>query len=60
MKWSELKRLAIKNGWILARHGGGHDIYYHPNKEGVIVMGRHDSEEVANGTAAKIKKQIGV
>lgn len=60
MKWSELKRLAVKNGWTLVRHGREHDIYSHPDKEGVIVMGRHDSEEVANGTAAKIKKQIGV
>jgi hypothetical protein len=26
MKWSELKRKAIKNGWQLERHGRNHDI----------------------------------
>jgi hypothetical protein len=27
MKWSELKRKAIKRGWYLIRNGKEHDIY---------------------------------
>lgn len=60
MKWSELKRLAIKHGWKLKRHGSRHDIYEHPDKDYYIEIGRHDNEEVKNGTCAKIKKQIGI
>lgn len=33
MKWSELKKLAIKHGWQLKRHGSRHDIYCHPDKD---------------------------
>ena len=58
MKWSELKRIAIQNGWYLVRQGGNHEIYNHPTKSGNLIMGRHNSEEVKNGTAAKILKQI--
>lgn len=60
MKWSELKKLAIRNGWKLKRHGSCHDIYCHPDKDYFIEIGRHESEEVKNGTYAKIKNQIGV
>ena len=60
MKWSELRKLAIRYGWTLKRHGSRHDIYAHPNQNYFIELGRHDSEEVKNGTCAKIKKQIGV
>ncbi|MDY2943376.1 MAG: type II toxin-antitoxin system HicA family toxin [Paludibacteraceae bacterium] len=59
MKWSELKRIAIKRGWTLRRHGGRHDIYGHPDKDYYIEIGRHESEEVKNGTANKLLKQIG-
>ena len=59
MKWSELKRIAIKYGWVLRRHGSRHDIYAHPEKDYYIEIGRHESEEVKNGTANKLLKQIG-
>jgi predicted RNA binding protein YcfA (HicA-like mRNA interferase family) len=59
MKWSELKRIAEKNGWRLEKNGGEHDVYSHPDKDYTILIGRHGKQEVATGTYHKIKKQIG-
>ena len=58
MKTSELKRIAAEYGWTIRRHGHRHDLYSHPQHDYLIAIGRHDSEEVKNGTAAKILKQI--
>jgi len=59
MRWGELQKIALADGWILKRHGSNHDIYYHPNKEGLLLISRHSSEEIKNGTYNKLKKQIG-
>ena len=57
MKWSQLRRIAERNGWYLYRRGGSHDIYMHKNKDYPIE--RHDSQEVRTGLYYKLKKQIG-
>lgn len=59
MKWSELRKLAERSGWILLRNGSNHDLYFHPEKDYLIQIGRHKSEEVSKGTYNKLKKQIG-
>jgi mRNA interferase HicA len=59
MKWSELRRKVIRNGWYLVRNGSNHDIYAHSDKDFQIQIGRHDSEEVKKGLFNKLKKQIG-
>ncbi len=59
MKWNELRRIAEANGWKLHRSGAKHDIYSHHEKNFKIQIGRHGSEEIRNGTFAKLKKQIG-
>ena len=59
LKWSELRRIAEKNGWHLYRHGGKHDIYLHPEKDYPIEIEGHDSQEIRTGLFCKLKKQIG-
>lgn len=59
MKWSELKRQAIKHGWYLERHGRNHDIFAYKYKKFKIQMGRHGSDEVKKGLEKKLRKQIG-
>jgi len=59
MKWSEMRRLAEKNGWELYRNGSRHDIYRHPQKDFIIEIERHGSQEVKQGLYFKLKKQIG-
>lgn len=60
MKWSELRKKAIKSGWFLHRNGANHDIYRHPDKDYEIQLARHDKQEIPNGTCSKLKKQIGL
>ena len=59
MKWSEMRRIAESYGWYLWRNGANHDIYRHKDKEGIIQISRHGSEEIRTGTYNKLKKQIG-
>jgi mRNA interferase HicA len=33
----------VREGWQLARHGGSHDVYRHPQKPGSMVVARHRS-----------------
>jgi predicted RNA binding protein YcfA (HicA-like mRNA interferase family) len=58
MKWSELIRLAQRNGWSLYRHGKRHDIYRKAGRIDEMQVGRHDSEEIKPGLLKKLLKQI--
>ena len=56
MKWSELRRLAELNGWVLVRFGKKHDVYW---KVGVpLYIERHASAEIRNGLYYKYMKKI--
>jgi predicted RNA binding protein YcfA (HicA-like mRNA interferase family) len=57
MKWSELKRKAIAQGWIFDSHGGRHDAYTKKGEK--ITIPRHDSQEVPTGLYFELKKRIG-
>jgi mRNA interferase HicA len=46
----------LREGWELARHGGGHDIYRHP-KNGVVAVPRH--RELSPGVARSIARTAG-
>ncbi|MDR1022840.1 MAG: type II toxin-antitoxin system HicA family toxin [Prevotellaceae bacterium] len=59
MKWSELRRIAERNGWYFYRHGSKHDVYRHHDKDYPIEIERHDSQEIRSGLFYKLKKQIG-
>jgi len=59
VKWSELKRKALRAGWYLVRNGKEHDIYAHPEKEFEIQIPRHDAHKVKTELFNKLKKQIG-
>ncbi len=41
----ETIRLLEAHGFLLARHGGNHDIYFHPETELTIPVKRHDFDE---------------
>lgn len=41
----ETIRLLEDNGFILARHGSNHDIYFHPTMQITIPVKRHDFDE---------------
>ncbi|MDR3183951.1 MAG: type II toxin-antitoxin system HicA family toxin [Prevotellaceae bacterium] len=58
MKWSELRRMAEKEGWYIVRHGSNHDVYAHADKDYQIALERHGAKEVGTGLYYKLKKQI--
>lgn len=62
MRWNELRKLAEKKGWRLFKNGARHDQYRHPEHPelGILIIGRHGSEEVKKGTFESIRKQIGL
>lgn len=37
--------LLEQDGFLFARHGAGHDIYFHPGKKITIPVKRHDFDE---------------
>ena len=58
MTWSELRRIAIDNGWTFYRHGGNHDVYKKNGKRKNLVIERHWNQEVRPGMMYKLFKII--
>lgn len=56
MKWKELERLAVTNGWEFFKHGANHDMYRKGDK--IILIERHWSQEIRIGLCIKLLKQI--
>lgn len=53
MKYSELKKLLIQYGAVFEKHGKKHD-FWRSQKDTLIVVPRHGSEEVPRGTLKDI------
>lgn len=58
MTWNEMRKLAIKQGFMLARHGGSHDVYEHATTKKRIF--RHWSQEIRKGLKNRLLKEIGL
>ena len=41
----ETVNILESDGFILARHGSNHDIYFHPQKRITVPVKRHDFDE---------------
>ena len=59
MKWNELKRQALKHGFVLDKHGSKHDIYVNKKTGVTVQLERHGAAEAKKGSALKLRKQIG-
>ena len=60
MKASELTRLAKKHGCYIKLHGAEHDVWINPVTGMIARIPRHQSKEVATGTALDIIKDLGL
>lgn len=62
MKTNEFLRLLKKNGIKVKflKHGGEHDHYYYKEKKEVLIIPRHQSEEIKPGLLNKLLKQVGL
>lgn len=59
MKWKELEKVAVENGFEFVRHGSSHDIYQNKKSGAIIQIERHWSQEVRPGLMKRLKKVIG-
>ena len=60
MKFSELYRLLIKDGWYPVSQSGSHVKLKHEEKPGIIIFPNHGSQEVGKGLEKKIRKDAGL
>lgn len=60
MKYSEFLKLASKQGMVLLRHGGNHDVYQCEATGEKVVIPRHQSEEIKTGLQNKLLKAVGL
>lgn len=60
VKTSELKKLLSKSGCYLYREGTNHEIWFSPVTGKKFQVPRHDSKEIAVGTANNIKRCAGL
>ncbi len=60
MKYSELRKILIKNGCRFDHSGGRHEIWYSPITDCKFPVGRHKTEEVAKGTLKSILTAAGI
>lgn len=62
MKTNEFLRLLKKHGINpeLVKHGGNHDIYYLEETNEIMVLPRHQAEELKPGLLNKLMKQAGL
>ena len=58
MKWSELRRIAERDGWILVRYGKKHDVY--EKNDEVLYLERHASSEIKTGLYHRVLKKLGI
>ena len=60
MKYSGLKRKLRGKGCYFDHDGSNHEIWFSPITGKKFPVSRHDSQEVAPPTLAKIRKQAGI
>jgi predicted RNA binding protein YcfA (HicA-like mRNA interferase family) len=60
MKYSELRKILESAGCYIKRNGGNHDWFYSPISQKSFPVGRHNSQEVPNGTLNSILKEAGL
>jgi Predicted periplasmic or secreted lipoprotein len=56
MKYSELNRLILRNGWVVVRQAGSHIIYEKDERR--YPVPNHGGKEVSKGLEIKIKKEM--
>ena len=59
MKYSEFYKLIVSAGWTIKK-GKKHYKYVHPDFDYFIPVGRHQSQEIPNGTLDSMLKKAGL
>jgi predicted RNA binding protein YcfA (HicA-like mRNA interferase family) len=59
MKFREIEKIILSDGWILKEVKGSHNQYVHPTKSGRVTIPKH-SGDIPKGTLNSILKQAGL
>lgn len=58
MKYNEVRKMILKDGWFSARQNGSHITYKHNTKKGLVTLAGHrQNDEVPRGTLSNILRQ---
>lgn len=59
MRFKEIEKLILQDGWIHKSQRGSHHQYIHPTKPGKVTIPEH-SGDINPTTIKSIKKQAGI
>lgn len=59
MRFREVEKLIVDDGWIFKNSKGSHNHYIHPSKTGKVTIPNH-SGDIDNRTVKMIMKQAGL
>jgi predicted RNA binding protein YcfA (HicA-like mRNA interferase family) len=60
MKYKEITKIVLNDGWYLVHQVGSHRQYKHPTKRGKVTIAGKPSEDVLKKTEQNILKQAGL
>jgi predicted RNA binding protein YcfA (HicA-like mRNA interferase family) len=60
MKYREIRKIVIADGWIKVRQSGSHEIYRHHRKPGTVTIAGHDRNDVPEVILKSILFQAGL
>lgn len=58
MTWNELRKIILKKGWVLYKHGSRHDLYQKAGRTDLLLLERHWTEEIKPNLHKRLLKQI--
>jgi predicted RNA binding protein YcfA (HicA-like mRNA interferase family) len=58
MTWNEFRKMILRKGWKLERHGGKHDIYRKTGRADPLLVERHWNEEIKPNLQKRLLKQV--
>ena len=58
MTWNEFKKMILRKGWKLERHGNKHDIYRKNGRVDPLLVERHWNEEIKPNLQKRLLKQV--
>ena len=60
MKFKDIEKLILNDGWYIVSKKGSHNHYKHPNKSGKVTIPNHGGKDIHPDTVQSIKKQAGI
>lgn len=58
MTWNAFRKMILRKGWKLERHGGKHDIYRKSGRADPLLAERHWNEEIKPNLQKRLLKQV--